>query len=64
MEQKVLDPNAIWNSVTMRDRYVVVGLLFLVSVSSYMDRFVLSIVQEQIKEEFSLSDTQLGLMSG
>ncbi len=39
-------------------------MLYLVSVSSYMDRFVLSILQEPIKLEFGLSDTQLGLLTG
>ena len=47
-----------------RDRITLVVMLYLVSVSSYMDRFVLSILQEPIKLEFGLSDTQLGLLTG
>ncbi len=31
---------------------------------SYMDRTVLSVLQEDIKREFALSDTQLGLLGG
>ena len=46
------------------ERITLVVMLFFVSVSSYMDRFVLSILQEPIKLEFGLSDTQLGLMTG
>lgn len=47
-----------------RDRITLVVMLYLVSVSSYMDRFILSILQEPIKLEFGLSDTQLGLLTG
>lgn len=55
---------ASWTRFTTRERIVLVLMLYLVSVSSFMDRFVLSILQEPIRLEFGLSDTQLGLMTG
>ena len=39
------------------------GLLFLVSVFNFLDRQVLSIVQEQIKVDLSLTDGQLGYLA-
>lgn len=42
----------------------VLVLMTLTYTSSFMDRTVLSIVQNPIKQEFGLSDTQLGLLSG
>ena len=39
-------------------------LMTLTYTSSFMDRTVLSIIQNPIKLEFGLSDTQLGLLSG
>jgi len=53
-----------WKQFSKRERGTLVIMLFFVSVSSYMDRFVLSILQEPIKQEFGLTDTQLGLMTG
>jgi len=35
-------------------------LLFFVSMFNYLDRYVLAILQEAIKEEMQLTDTQLG----
>ncbi len=40
------------------------GLLSLVSLFSIADRLVFSILLEDIKAEFALSDTQLGLLGG
>lgn len=40
------------------------GILFLVYVFNMIDRQILSILMEPIKRELSLSDTQLGLLSG
>ncbi len=45
-------------------RWYVLGLLALTYAFSYMDRQILSILFEDIKSEFLLSDTQLGLLSG
>ena len=43
-------------------RYYVLGVLFLVAVFNLMDRQILSILQESVKETFHLSDLQLGLL--
>lgn len=45
-------------------RRYVVWLLFVIYVFNYVDRQILSIVLEPIKQEFDLHDWQLGLLSG
>ena len=45
-------------------RWYVLGLLILTLLFSVADRLVFSILLEQIKAEFTLSDTQLGLLGG
>lgn len=45
-------------------RYFVLGVLTLVYALNFVDRQLLVILQEQIKAELLLSDTQLGLLSG
>ncbi len=45
-------------------RWYVLGLLTLVSLFSVADRLVFSILIEDIKAEFALSDTQIGLLGG
>ena len=45
-------------------RHYLLLLLTLVAVFNYLDRFVLSLVMESIKEELQLSDSQLGLLTG
>lgn len=45
-------------------RAYVLAMLLAVYTFNFIDRTVVTILQEQIKEEFSLSDTQLGLLSG
>ena len=45
-------------------RYYVLMILTLVYAVNLLDRNLLIILQEPIKEEFGLSDTQLGLMTG
>ncbi|WP_299195467.1 MFS transporter [uncultured Erythrobacter sp.] len=45
-------------------RWYVLGLLTLVSMFSIADRLVFSILLEDIKAEFSFSDTQIGLLGG
>ncbi len=47
-----------------RYRRYALGLLTSVYVSNYVDRQILSILLESIKHEFSVSDTQLGFLSG
>ena len=45
-------------------RYFVLAVLTLVYALNFVDRQLLVILQEQIKLELELSDTQLGLLSG
>lgn len=45
-------------------RNYVVWLLFVIYVFNYVDRQILSIVLEPIKQEFDLHDWQLGMLSG
>lgn len=45
-------------------RYYVLGMLTLTSMLSIADRLIMSILLEDIKLEFSMSDTQLGLLAG
>ncbi len=45
-------------------RYYVLALLTIAATFSIADRLVLSILLEDIKAEFALSDTQLGLLTG
>jgi predicted MFS family arabinose efflux permease len=40
------------------------GLLFVVYTSNFMDRTILSVLQQPIKEDLKLSDSQLGLLGG
>lgn len=49
---------------TTSNRGVVLGILLLVYISSYFDRLILSILLPQIKAEFGVPDTYLGLLSG
>jgi MFS family permease len=45
-------------------RYYVLGVLTLVYAFNFIDRQLLVILQEPIKAELALSDTQLGLLTG
>lgn len=45
-------------------RWLFLGILFLVGTSSSIDRVVISVLLEPIKQEFQVSDTLLGLLSG
>ena len=45
-------------------RYYALGILTLVYTFNFIDRQLLSILQEAIKEELLLSDSQLGLLTG
>jgi MFS family permease len=45
-------------------RYVALGLLVAAYVCSFIDRQVLSILQQAIKVDLHLSDTELGLLGG
>ena len=45
-------------------RYYILGILTIVYVFNFIDRQILVILQESIKEDLDLSDAQLGLLSG
>ena len=45
-------------------RYVVVAFLAVVYTFNFMDRQIMSILQEPIRREMGLSDTQLGMLTG
>jgi predicted MFS family arabinose efflux permease len=49
-----------------QQRYAVyaLALLFLVSVFSYIDRTIVTVLQVQLKRDLALSDTQLGVLTG
>ena len=51
-------------SVTDRYRYFVLGMLITVGVFSWVDRQIFAVLLESIKQEFTFSDTQLGLLGG
>jgi predicted MFS family arabinose efflux permease len=51
--------------VPMREnRYLLLGLLTLVGVLNFVDRYIVSILLESIKVDLDLADQQLGLLSG
>ena len=52
------------DAVSARARRVTLFLLTVTYIFSYMDRQILAILQEDIKADLMLSDTQLGLLSG
>ena len=45
-------------------RYYVLVVLMMTYVFSYMDRYIMSILLEDVKAEFGFSDLQLGMLSG
>jgi len=53
-----------WSFYADRQRVLFLAMLFLVTASSYFDYFVLSVLLDPIKQEFQVSDTMLGLLSG
>lgn len=62
MEDSGPEPNT-WG-LSLSQRYLMLGLLTLVGTCGTIDRAIIATVQEQIKHEFRLSDSQLGLISG
>lgn len=46
------------------NRYFLLGLLTLIGVLNFVDRYILSILLESIKADLHLTDRQLGLLSG
>ena len=53
-------PGAAWRPYQM----FLLGVLLLVAMSSYLDRQIMSLLQEAIKKDLLLSDWELGLVSG
>lgn len=52
------------DAFTPRQAWTAVLLLFLINIANYTDRLVLSVVLQPVKEEFALTDTQVGLLTG
>ncbi|WP_126177113.1 spinster family MFS transporter [Tsuneonella rigui] len=53
-----------WETYSESRRRVLLAILFLVSLSNYIDRHIVSILIEPIKHEFGASDAQMGLLTG
>ncbi|NKC01535.1 MAG: MFS transporter [Pseudomonadales bacterium] len=51
-------------TITNRERTYTLFLLVTVFTSSHVDRQIVAILQEPIKQAFAISDTQLGLLTG
>ncbi len=52
------------DDITPSYRWYVLGILTVVYIFNLVDRSILAILQEPIKEELGLSDTQLGALTG
>jgi MFS family permease len=64
-EKKQQTPPPVYNPYsTTRARNYALGLLTVVYSFNFIDRQLLSILQESIKLELQLSDSQLGLLTG
>jgi MFS family permease len=59
-----VDPGCPWTLYSPWRRWTMLSILFLVTTSNYFDYYVVSIVLDPIKQEFHVSDTMLGLLSG
>jgi predicted MFS family arabinose efflux permease len=53
-----------WLLYTEQQRRRMLAALFLVAMSNYLDRHVIAVLLEPIKQEFGVSDTLLGVLSG
>ncbi|MDA9050033.1 MFS transporter [Pseudomonadales bacterium] len=66
-EQQVISPastNDKSRYLSSSSKYYALGLLTVVYTFNFIDRQLLSILQESIKADLSLSDSQLGLLTG
>src|SRR3546814_4557262 len=63
-EMRISDWSSDVCSSDLRQRAAFLGVLFLVGASNNIDRNILGVLLPQIKAEFVLSDTELGLLSG
>ena len=57
-------PHSIDSKEPQRERRYVLAVLVLVFASSHVDRQIMGILGQPIKESLALTDTQLGLMTG
>ncbi len=57
-------PRPAWLLFSERRRWGLLAILFLVLTSNYVDRNVIAVLLEPIKQEFRVSDTALGLLGG
>ena len=57
-------PHTIDSGEPQRERRYVLAVLVLVFASSHVDRQIMGILGQPIKESLALTDTQLGLMTG
>jgi MFS family permease len=68
LENNVKDDNGRtyqpWLQFSQSRRFVMLAVLFLVGTSAAMDRAVITVVLEQVRIEFGLSDSMLGFVSG
>lgn len=62
--EKATQEVPLWSLYRPAQRWWFLAILFLVSLSSYIDRHVVSVLIEPIKREFSASDTMMGLLGG
>lgn len=58
--EELATPEVLWRR---HARYVLI-LLFIISIVSILDRYILSILLEPIKAEFGVSDTAMGFLTG
>jgi MFS family permease len=56
--------NGPWSLYGARERWAFMALLLFVSTLNVVDRVIISVLLEPIKNEFRLSDTMLGFLSG
>jgi predicted MFS family arabinose efflux permease len=57
-------PRHAWTHYTPWQRWVFLTILFSVATANYFDYFILSVLLDPIKQEFHVSDTLLGVLSG
>jgi MFS family permease len=57
-------PTPTWELYRPAQRWGLLAILFLVSMSNYADRQVMSVLIEPIKAEFHVSDAMMGLLTG
>jgi MFS family permease len=57
-------PRPVWELYRPAQRWGLLAILFLVSMSNYVDRQVMSVLIEPIKAEFQVSDAMMGLLTG